>query len=447
MILLGNAVQSLDRLISLTRRDQDEQEFDCTMRILFLTHYFYPEGNAPATRVYEFCRRWVALGHDVTVITCAPNVPNGVVYEGYRNRLYQQEVVEGVKVIRVWTYLAANRGTTKRIINFLSYMLSSVIACLGLQRPDVIVSTSPQFFCGWAGVISRKLRRVPMVLDVRDLWPAAIVAVGAITNRHIVHVLERMELAMYAGADHIVTVGKGYREQLLARGVRPERLSIVPNGVDAERLRPRPRSAVFARRLGLEGKFVCSYVGTIGLASGLEVVLQAGHILHERQRDDIVFLLVGDGACRADLERQARRDGLENVHFVGQQDKHLIPDFLAASDVCLAHLRRRESFKTVYPSKMFEAAAMARPIVLGVEGHAARLIRKAGCGLCIEPENAVELADAVSRLADDLSLRQRLGRAGRNYVVEHHALPDLARTYLAILKAVVAGHATPICRA
>ena len=146
-----------------------ERDSHSEMWILYLSHYFYPEGNAPATRVYELSRRWAAAGHDVTVVTCAPNVPNGVVYEGYANRWRQRESVEGVDVIRVWTYLAANKGTARRIFNYLSYMASATFACLFLRRPDVVIATSPQFFCGWAGVLASRLRGVRFVLEIRDL--------------------------------------------------------------------------------------------------------------------------------------------------------------------------------------------------------------------------------------------------------------------------------------
>ena len=154
-----------------------------TMRILFLTHYFPPEGNAPASRTFENCKRWVQQGHSVTVVTCAPNVPNGVVYTGYRNRLYQREVLDGVEVLRVWTYIAPNRGTVRRIINYISYMFSATLCSLFLKKPDIIIATSPQFFCGWAGVIASRLKRVPFILEIRDLWPDSIVAVGAMRNK------------------------------------------------------------------------------------------------------------------------------------------------------------------------------------------------------------------------------------------------------------------------
>ena len=188
------------------------------MHVLFFSHYFPPEGNAPASRTYENCRRWVAAGHRVTVITCVPNQPDGVAYAGYRNRLRQREQLDGIEVVRVWTYLAANRGTVRRVANYVSYMLSALLFSLFLPRPDIVVATSPQFFCGWAGVIAAHVRRVPLVLEIRDLWPDSIAAVAALRNQALLGFLEQLESWLYQAADHIVTVGEGYREELLRKG-------------------------------------------------------------------------------------------------------------------------------------------------------------------------------------------------------------------------------------
>lgn len=411
------------------------------MRILFLSHYFAPEGNAPATRVYELSRRWARAGHDVTVVTCAPNVPAGVVYEGYENRWRQREEVEGVEVIRVWTYLAANQGTARRILNYLSFLLTATLAGLRARRPDVVIATSPQFFCGWAGVLVSKLRRLPLVLEIRDLWPESIVAVGALHNSRLIGLLEWLELRMYAAADLVVTVGEGYREKLLARGVPEGALRIVPNGVDRELFRPGRDGAAVRDAYGLGDRFVCAYLGTIGMGSGLEVVLRAARLLQAAGRDDVRFLLVGDGAVREELERRARAEGLEQVVFSGRQPKARMPEFLAAADACLIHLTRTELFKTVLPSKIFEAAASGKPIVLGVEGFAAELVSTAEAGLCIEPENEGELVDAVTKLAGERSLAERLGRNGLERIAARYDVSRLADEYLAILAAFAPGGA------
>lgn len=409
------------------------------MRILFLTHYFHPEGNAPATRVTEMTRRWAARGHAVTVITGVPNVPDGVVYEGYRNRPVQRETRDGVDVIRVWTYLAPNKGTARRILNYVSFMLSATLAGLWVRRPDVVIATSPQFFCGWAGVLVSWLRRRPFVLEIRDLWPESIEAVGAMRSRRLLRFLEWLELRMYAAAARIVTVGEGYREKLMARGVAPSRIDVVPNGVDLAAFLAGADGRKIRERYGLGDRFVCAYVGTIGMGCGLEVVLRAARRLRAGGRDDLVFLLVGDGAVREELEAAARAEGLSSVIFTGRQPKSDMPAFLAATDACLVHLTRTELFKSVLPSKIFEAAAMRKPIVLGVAGFAAQLVSEAGAGICMQPENEDDLLAALEKLAADPALARRLGDAGCERIAARYSYDRLAAEYAELLERLLAG--------
>jgi glycosyltransferase involved in cell wall biosynthesis len=407
-------------------------------RVLFLTHYFPPEGNAPASRVHEMCKRWVRDGHDVTVLTCAPNHPAGVLYDGYHNWPVQQEYMDGIRVLRVWTFLAANRGKRRRAINFLSYMIMATLLALFLRRRDVLIATSPQFFCGWAGVLVTALRRIPFILEVRDIWPESIHAVGATSKRHfLIWLLERMEQQMYASAFRIVTVGEGYKEQLVRRGVRGSKIEIVTNGVDRELFVSHAADESVRAQYGLGSSYVCAYVGTIGMAAGLEVVLRAARILKDKRRDDVKLMLVGDGASREQLRRAARERGLDNVVFTGLVDRRDVPKLLAAVDSCLVHLRRQELFESVLPSKIFEAASMEKPIILGVKGHAARLVEKAGCGICIEPEDENELVAAIERLSADRELGRRMGRRGHDYVRAHFDRDKLSKEYFAIIRQAI----------
>lgn len=410
------------------------------MRILVFSHYYPPEGNAPAARMSAMCSRWASMGHSVEVITCAPNVPSGIVYAGYANRLVQSETLEGVRVTRVWTHLAANKGSAGRILNFLSYMFAAVFFAWFRKRPDLVVATSPQFFCGWAGLVFARLRirRIPFVLEIRDLWPDSIVAVGAMKNRRLLGFLYRMERWLYAGADHIVTVGEGYWEDLVNKGVPRHKLSIIPNGVDRAIFWPRSATGFF-EQFGIKNRFTCAYVGTIGMAAGLEIVVRAAERLRDLGRRDIAFVLVGDGAEREMLEKMARERGLDNLVFTGRLPRETMPEVLAATDACLVHLRKAELFERVTPSKIFEMAAMEKPIILGVRGHAARLLRAAHAGVCIEPENADELADAVCSLAADPARCREYGRSGRNYVVQNYDRGVLAEKYARILNRISRG--------
>ncbi len=414
------------------------------MRILFLTHYFPPEGNAPATRVHALCKRWVEMGHEVTVITCAPNVPDGKVYDGYKNKLVQREDIDGIKVVRVWTWVAANKGTLLRTINFVSFQMSATIASLFQKRPGVVIATSPQFFCGWAGVFASWIKRAPFVLEIRDIWPASIAAVGAAgmapgRRRWLLRTLEWLERRLYGFSKHIVTVGECYRRDLLDRNVPEKKISVITNGVDADRFTPCAPDETIRQRHGLtDNHLVVSYIGTVGMASGLGVVLRAAKQYKERGNERVRFMIVGDGAIREDLETQAKAEGLDNVIFAGRRPKEEMTGYLSATDVCLIHLIKRDLFKSVLPSKIFEATAMRRPIVLGVEGFACELIRESNAGLCIEPESEGALIDAVDRLAADTRLRQTLGDNGYDYFVPRYDIDKLTRDYAGILGDIAA---------
>lgn len=405
------------------------------MKILFLSHYYAPEGNAPATRAYENCSRWAAAGHEVTVITCAPNVPTGIVYPGYSNRLSQTELIDGVRVIRVWTWLAANKGSLRRIANYLSFMVSATIRACFVRAPDLVLATSPQFFNGWAGVFASRLRRRPFVLEIRDIWPESITAVGAMKEGMAVRALGHLERWLYQAADHIVTVGNGYRHKLEERGVPPDKIAVIPNGANLDRFQPGPRDPEIIRRYGLEGKFVVAYVGTIGMACGLRSVLQAADQLKKEGNENVVFLLAGDGAQREALEDEAFERALyDTVRFTGRVDKSEIPALLASMDVALVHLSKKKLFETVLPSKIFEAFATGKPILVAVPGAATELVLEAGGGVAVEPENPAALLTSIESLRRDPERCQRLGMNGHRYVEKHYDRDDLASRYLRLLE-------------
>jgi hypothetical protein len=407
------------------------------MRILFYTHYFPPEGNAPASRVFEMAKQWVQAGHRVTVVTGAPNAPNGQVYDGYRNRFRQRELIDGIEILRVWTYLAANKGAARRMLNYISYGVSAFLHSLFLKKPDLIIATSPQIFSGWAGLLAHKVMRRPFVLEIRDMWAESITTLTSVKQGWLIRILEAIESTLYRAASHIVTVGEGYRERLIEQGLPPDAISIFTNGVDTDFFKPRPPDDELRRQWGLEDKFICSYVGTIGLACQLDVILRAAQALKAMHRDDIAFLLVGDGAVREELEAEAARLGLDSIVFTGKQPKEMMPLFHAISDCSLVHLKKTPLFTSVLPSKIFEIAYMKRPIILGVEGEAARVLEISGGGICIEPENESELLAAIDRLRAEPALAEQLGQSGHNYVAEHYDRKKVASRYLDYLEKIV----------
>jgi glycosyltransferase involved in cell wall biosynthesis len=370
------------------------------MRILFITDYFPPEVSAPAWRTFDHCRRWAEAGHEVRVVTCAPNFPRGRVFEGYRNRLYQREMMDGIEVIRIWTYMAQNTGFVLRTLDNLSFMVAGFFGGLLGPRPDVIVATSPQIFTPVAARGVSFLRRVPWVFELRDIWPESIAAVGAMRSGLVLNLLEKLELSLYRRAARVVALTYGFRENLVRRGIDEHKIDVVTNGVDLAQFQP--GDASLRAELELGDKFVVGYFGTIGMAHGLSTVIDAAALLAaDPEGRDIEFLFVGEGADRAALEHQADELALTNVRFRDYVPKAEIVRYWGVVDAALIHLKRSPTFRTVIPSKMFECMAMGVPIVMGVEGEAAAMVERHDVGLCFEPGNPRALADAVLALKKD----------------------------------------------
>jgi glycosyltransferase involved in cell wall biosynthesis len=406
------------------------------VRILFLSHYFPPEVNAPASRTYEHCRVWAAHGHDVAVLTCVPNHPAGRIYPGYRNRLVQRGSMAGITVYRLWTFLAPNKGFLRRTLNYSFYLVMATLVAPFLPRTDVVVSTSPQFFCGLAGYLVSRIKRVPWVLEIRDIWPESIVAVGAMKKSVWIRFLEGLESFAYRKADHIVSVTDSFCAHIEARGGAREKISVIKNGVDLKFFSPRVGASDVAEELGLSRKFVVSYVGTHGVSHGLETVLEAAQLL--RAYPDIVFLMVGDGARREALLRQRDEMELTNVIMLDQQSKVRMPGIWSATAVSLVLLSDQPLFRSVIPSKIFESMAMMKPIILGVRGESQSLLEASGAGICIKPESASELAQAVRELFNDRERRAAMGVAGREWVERNSDRNRLAQRFEDLLSGLVA---------
>lgn len=383
------------------------------MHILFISDNFPPEVNAPASRTFEHCREWAKSGHQVTVITSAPNFPKGKVFDGYRNRLWQREEMAGVRVVRVWTYITANEGFAKRILDYLSFMFSAILASLFVRRVDVVIGTSPQFFAACAAYVAGVLKRVPWIFELRDIWPESIRAVGAMKESAALDWLEKLELYLYRKAAAIVSVTHAFRDALIRRGVDGSKIHVVTNGVDSSRFSPRPKDAELVDQHGLAGKFVGGYIGTHGMAHALDTILDAaGLISAEPDGDRYRFLLLGDGANKKALVERARAEGLSNIIFVDSVPKDEVVRYWSVLDVSIIHLKRTKLFTTVIPSKLFECMGMAIPVLHGVEGESAGIVSREDVGLVFEPENPVALCEGMRRLSQDTELYRRLRENG-----------------------------------
>jgi len=412
------------------------------VKLLYVSQYFPPEMGAPAARAAELARHWVRDGHVVSVLTGFPNHPTGVVPPEYRARLRRlvcREVVDGIDVKRTWLWPLPNRRPLERMANYASFCLSASLSGLWVRRPDVIIGTSPQLLVALSAYWLARMKRVPFVFEVRDLWPESLSAVGVGGDSGLLNrTLGAIAGFLYRKADHIVVVTEAFRIHLIKKwNVPAEKISVVENGVEPELFAPVDASELKAE-LGLDGKFVVCYIGTLGMAHGLGTLVDAAAKIVPLL-PDVRFLVVGEGAEKQAIVDRARSRGLENIVFLDQQPREKIPALISAADVCAVLLKKTEVFQTVIPTKMLEFMSCRRPVILGVDGQARELLERARAGVFIEPENADALVNAVTLLRAQPELCASLGQNGRHFVQQNLSRQRTARAYIEVLNALLHG--------
>ncbi len=385
------------------------------MRILFLTDNFPPEVNAPASRTYDHVREWKKAGHEITVITCAPNFPKGKVYDGYKNKLYQTEMMDGIKVVRVWTYIAENKGFLKRTLDYISFSISSFFAGL-FQKADIIIATSPQFFTALSGRTLSFWKRTPWIMEVRDLWPESIKTVGAMKDNAFIRYFEWEEMRCYKSAKKIVVVTDSFKKTLTARGIDPQKIFVVKNGANRELFKPVPKNQELIKKLGLEGKRIIGYIGTHGMAHKLDFIIRCAKNMEGK--NNFHFLFIGSGAAKADLLKLKEELNVGNVTMLDSVPKTEVSNYISILDLCLINLKKSELFKTVIPSKIFENAGMEIPIIMGVEGEAQEIIESYGAGLCFEPENETDFNAKLNTLLNNTELYDNCKKGCRQLSID-----------------------------
>ncbi len=415
------------------------------MKILYVSQYFPPEMGAPAARAAELARYWARAGHEVTVLTGFPNHPTGVMPPEYREkfrRLVVREQADGVSVVRTWLLPFPNRKAYERMLNYSSFCLSAATTGLFLPRPDVVIATSPQLLVGLSGWWLARWKRVPYVFEVRDLWPESLAAVGMGDGNSLLHrALAKIAGFLYRRSDRVVVVTPAFEDYLVEHWRVPrEKISVIENGVETAVFAPEPfpeeRASGLRRELGAEGKFVVSYIGTMGMAHGLETILAAA----SRFRDtnpEIVFLMLGEGAEKERIVALAQERVLSNLRFVDQQPREKVPAYICASDVCLVLLKKTDLFKTVIPTKMLEFMSCARPVILGVDGQARAILEEAGGGLAIEPENSDALQNAIRYLAANPEAAREMGQNGRQHILRKFSRQETAEKYVHTLEGLL----------
>lgn len=400
------------------------------MEILFLSDNFPPEVNAPAIRTFEHCREWVKEGHQVTVITCAPNFPTGKLFKGYKNKISQTETLDGVRVIRVWSYMTANKGIAKRSLDYFSYALMAIFRGL-FVKTDIIIATSPQFFTINAGYVLSVLKRKPWILEVRDLWPASIKAVNAIKSEKTIRFLEKLELFLYKKANHIVVVTESFKDNIRSRGINKD-IHVVKNGILLDRFKGAADSSDLRNSLGINKDTpVVGYLGTHGLSHALDFIIETVASL----QDNILFLFIGAGAEKEKLLKLKNKLQVDNVMMLDSVSQQEIVSYLQLIDISLVNLKKSDIFKTVIPSKIFEAAACQKPILLGVEGEAKDLVEQYTAGLCFEPENPIDFVEKLKQLIHDKELYD-ICKKGCYTLAEQFDRRTLSRKLLRIITQV-----------
>jgi hypothetical protein len=409
------------------------------MRTLLVTQYYPPEIGAPQARLSELSRCWAESGDEVTVLTGMPNHPTGVVPEAYRGRLRMSETVDGVRVERVWLYATANEGIAKKTLSHLSFMVTSVLLGWRASRgTEAVVVSSPTFFSIFSAWALARLRKVPLVVEIRDLWPAIFVELGVLTNPVVIRLLEWAELWAYRTADRVVVVSEGFREHLIDRGVPAGKVVTIRNGVDLDRFGAAVDGGAWRAKLGARpDEPLVLYIGAHGISHALDGVLETASLLRDVP---IHFAFVGEGAERRRLLALVEQQGLTNVTMHGGVPRDEVPAILAAADVCLVPLRDVPLFDTFIPSKIFEYLAARKAIVASVSGEPARILTEAGA-MVVRPENPVALAAAVRMLANDPEFRRIMGERGRAYVEADFDRRDLADRYREVLSGVTRGSA------
>jgi glycosyltransferase involved in cell wall biosynthesis len=410
------------------------------VRILIFSQYYPPEVGATQNRLHFFASRLARMGHHVTVVAEVPNHPAGVIFPGFTGKLWMRARDDGVDVVRVWVKTGPVKTFAVRLGFYVTYAINGLFAAMFLtgRRHDVAFASSPPLTVGWPAYVYAKLRRVPFVLDIRDLWPVLAVELGEMKNPRVVALARRLELLLYRNAARITAVTRGFVRYITEQGYPADRIELLPNGTLPEIFHPEPRDAALRSRLGLDGRFVVGFYGLHGIAQDLENVIEAARLLADDHR--FAFLFVGEGPVKAQLKARAAELGLGNVAFHPQVSQHEVLPFIMQADAVLVPLRRLELFKTFIPSKLFDFMACGKAVVLQVDGEAREILEEAHAGVFVEPGNPAKLADALRGLAARPTAElQAMGESGLAFVRQRYLREQQAVRLEQVLRDVVAG--------
>ncbi|MGQ0703339.1 MAG: glycosyltransferase family 4 protein [Gemmatimonadales bacterium] len=410
------------------------------LRIGYLIQQFPPEVGAGPARTVEMARRWLECGASVTAITAMPHgrlpgLAHGTVPAAYRGRVLGEESWDGIRVLRSWTYASPRLSRRDTIANNVSFMATALLSAVRAEL-DVLIASEPPFLPHVSGWLAAAYHRVPLVLEVRDLWPDYLVGLGLLrSGRPAAQALFGLERFLLRRANHVVAVTESFRRRLIAKGVPADRVTVIPNGVDLERYTPGPaRSPPPRPELHHRGdEIVVGYLGTFGAGQGLETVVEAAALLQNGLLR-VRFVLAGDGPQRQRVAARVRELGVRNITLTGILPRDATREFYAACDLCLVPLAPVDIFRDTVPSKLFEIMACGRPVIAAVEGEARALVEEASCGTAVSPGDPRELAETIAREAGRPEPeRAAMGARGRAFVAERFDRRHLADRYLELL--------------
>lgn len=404
------------------------------MKILLVAQYYVPEDVGIGVQLHQLTTDLAARGHHVTMLTAFPNYPSRVVFEGYRGKALLRERMDGVEVIRTYIYASPRKSLRSKALNFGSFCASAIVGGLLASRPDAIYCVMPPLPLGLSVEFVALVKRAPVVVNVQDIYPDIAIELGILHNTAAIRLFQAMERLIYRQAAGVTVISEGFRSNLLAKGVRAEKIHLVPNWVDTDLIQPSPRDNLFRRQLNLGERFTLIYSGSLSYNSNVDPVVDAARLL---QDEPFTFVIVGDGVRKAELESRAQSYQLSNVQFLPFQPLKTYSQVLAAADMNLVTLNTRAAVASV-PSKVLKMMASGRPVLAitpsGNEVH--RLVSDAGCGLCVPPDDPVRLAEALRYAALHKQELAQMGSNGRHYLELHFSREKRVTQIETILRAV-----------
>ena len=364
------------------------------MRVIYLCQHFPPETGAPQIRVYEVSKELIRRGHQVEVLTAFPHHPHGIIPDEYKGMFYLYEEYDGVPVHRSWIYPSPKGSFWKRLASYFSFTFSAFYSIFKSKPTDVIICNSPPLFLGITGYLGAKLKRAKFVFNVADIWPESAVELGILKNKFFIKMATKLELFLYKKSWKIATATEGIQDYMIKKGKKESDVFLLPNGVNTETFKPLPPNQELIQEIGLEGKKVFTYAGTMGYAQGLDSILEAAALLKDKE-PNAHFLFVGDGQEKEKLVKMKEDLNLTNVTFYGSVPVSRMPDIFSVSDYSIVSLRNIELFQGARPSKIFPAISTGTPVLYCGSGESANILLDHNCGRIAPPEDPEGIANGV----------------------------------------------------